>query len=688
MNKEGMITVVLVGNPNCGKSTIFNKLTGLRQTVGNFPGVTVEKQEGCFSFQDRRIKIVDLPGLYSLTSSSNEEQASVNYLETENPNVIVNVVDASNLERNLYLTLQLKELNIPLLVVLNRGDIARHRGIEIDIEALSRELQIPIIETIGYRGTGLNAALEQILALNEVSVIENDTIERVLKQDKTTETSEKSKKHTPSCVKWGCKGCSHMNCHNNRQTELLLQTAQDVAQYKKITRICIHCVQSVIPLEKSFSDKLDRFLTNRYFGIPLFLLAMYLVFQLTFTIGQYPMNWLESCFQGLANIIASYWPEGRLLFIKSLLIDGVIGGVGGVLVFLPNIMLLFLSISILEDSGYLARAAVLCDRWLYKTGLHGRSIVPMLIGFGCTVPAMMATKMLSNRRERLTTMFILPLFSCGARLPIYAMLIPAFFPLQWQGPILWSMYFIGIVLAILIAKVVSLFFKERNEDPFIIELPPYHFPTVRTVGIQTLIQCGQYVKKAGTVILGISVLLWYLSNYPGLPTDKVEYFNGARSLAEKNITDSDALQTKLAEIDEEESQLRLSKSYSGRIGHLLEPILKPIGFDWKIGTALVGAFAAKEVFVAQMGIVYSSGEMDNNENRTGLSNILAENYSPLTGFCVMLFCLIASPCMATFAIMAKESYSWKWAMVQWCFLTLLAWGLCLIVYQTGLFFVS
>lgn len=681
MSHSKEIKVVLAGNPNSGKSTIFNRLTGSRQTVGNFPGVTVERYEGYLRHDRWKITFVDLPGIYSFSSISDEEQAAADCLTAYESDIIVNIVDASLLERNLYLTLLLIELGKPMIVVLNRIDVARRRGMEIEVEKLSRELGVPVLKMIGNQGIGMDDLVDQIVQMmdskksGESETVPIRTITLASQQARTEDL------RCPTCTKGICCG----SCHS----VLGHQTVLDVARYSEISRIGMRCVRSAIPLDKNMSDRIDLVLTNKYFGIVIFLAAMYLVFHLTFTIGQYPMEWIEKGFEALSAWIGSIWPEGKYEFCESLIREGIIAGVGGVLVFLPNILLLFFAISLLEDSGYMARAALLSDRWLHKIGLHGRSIVPMLVGFGCTIPALMATKMLGNNKERLTTMFILPLFSCGARFPIYAMLIPACFSVSWRGPVLWLIYLIGIVLAVVVAKITSCFFKSETDTFFIIELPPYHVPTFRTVGLRTLERGWQYVKKAGTVILAISIVLWFLVSYPELSSEKIVKFEQQRTKLAEITKDSLVLKTKQMEIDHAQSQAQLTESYAGRLGHLMEPVLQPMGFDWKIGTALVGAVAAKEVFVAQMGIVHSVGSEAGNEvtQNTGLSNVLAQRYSPLTCFCIMVFCLIATPCMATFVVMARESGAWKWAFAQWFFLTLLAWVLTTLIYQMGCLFI-
>ncbi|MDO5566866.1 MAG: ferrous iron transport protein B, partial [Planctomycetia bacterium] len=681
-----------------------------RQTIGNFPGVTVERYEGYTQYGSNRIALIDLPGIYGFSAVSEEEKVTAEYLLGESYDVIVNIIDASLLERNLYLTLILKEMGRPMIVALNMVDTARQRGMEIDSQALSKALGVPVVETVGNRGTGMNDLLAEIVRVAETQqgacsamlpitqgVVSHDSANAVPGARDSFQTEpvkcfacsredlENTRRAIPAELDHAsvadCSGC---RCCGMCPSGLGRQTLVDMARYREITQIGTRCVRNRIPLERNMSDRIDFILTNKYLGTVIFLLAMYLVFQLTFTLGQYPMEWIERLFNALSTSIGSIWPEGQYEFFKSLLCNGIIGGVGGVLVFLPNILLLFLAISILEDSGYMARAAFLSDRWLHRIGLHGRSIVPMLVGFGCTVPALMASKMSGSRKERLVTMFVLPLFSCGARFPIYAMLIPACFSVAWRGPVLWLIYLIGIVLAIVIAKAMSCMFQKDNDPVFVIELPPYHVPTFRTVGIRTLERCWLYVKKAGTVILGISVILWLLTTCPGLPQKTKDEFDQHRDQLSRTITDTEQLNVKLSELARDEAQQQLVCSYAGRIGHVMEPLLKPMGFDWKIGTALVGAVAAKEVFVAQLGIVYSVNDENENEGQTsGLSDVLARHYSPLTCFCIMLFCLIATPCMATFIVMARETGSWRWAVAQWLFLTLLAWCLTTLVYQIG-----
>jgi len=435
------------------------------------------------------------------------------------------------------------------------------------------------------------------------------------------------------------------------------------------------------------TDRIDAILTHPVLGLPIFAVMMYLVFFGTFTLGEPPMHWIESGFQWLAATISGWWPAESDSLLRSVLVDGVIGGVGGVIVFVPNIALLFLGIAILEDSGYMARAAFIMDRFMHKIGLHGKSFIPLLIGFGCSVPAIMATRTLESRRDRLTTMLIVPLMSCGARLTIYALLIPAFFPPAWRAPVLWSLYIIGIVLALVAAKLLRKTLFRGESAPFVMELPLYRTPTarglVRHMGERTWL----YLRKAGTVILLLSVILWALTQFPRKTEFDRDYTALAAAARQGDATatgaEATAIETRLRQLDNQKRAEELAFSIVGRIGRFLEPVWRPMGFDWKIGTALIGATAAKEVFVAQMGIVYSVSMGEAGEGSDSLRQRLRETYSPLVAYCVMLFCLISTPCVATVAATWQESGSWKFAALQVGGLTVGAYIITVIVYQIG-----
>ena len=677
------IMVALAGNPNSGKTTLFNNITGSRQHVGNYPGVTVEKKEGTCRHGERELKVVDLPGTYSLTAYSVEELVARNFIIDEKPDVVINVVDASNLERNLYLGVQLLELGVPVVFAFNMSDVAKSRGLEFDLDTLALLLGAPTIPTVGNKNIGMRELLDAAVRVADAGqpvdapkINYGDDIEcaitAVQKQvqhhtdfvndAEARWTAVKLLENDPEVAKqfFALEVLETVGAEQARIEKLLGDTAEMTIadrRYGFISGVCRQAVRSTVEARRTRSDHIDEIVIHRFWGLPIFLGLMYLVFWLTFTVGTPPMDWIEGFFGWLGEFVAGWWPEGSESLLKSLLVDGIISGVGGVLVFLPNILLLFLAIAVLEDSGYMARAAFMVDRLMNKIGLHGKSFIPMLTGFGCSIPGIMATRTLESRRDRLTTMLVLPLMSCGARLPIYALIIPAFFPKTWHAPMLWIIYMIGIVLAIVCAKLLRSTLFKGESVPFVMELRPYRMPTFKGVLIHMWERGGLYLKKAGTLILAISVLLWVMTSFPK-PKD-----------VDPNLS------------AEEQQSAELSYSIAGRIGHAMEPVIKPMGFDWRIGTAMIGAFAAKEVFVAQMGIVYSVGEAD--EESEPLRDKLKANYSPLVGFCIMLFMLISAPCMATIAVTKRESNSWKWALFQLAGLTLLAYGVTLIVYQVG-----
>jgi ferrous iron transport protein B len=678
------LRIALAGNPNSGKTSVFNALTGAHQKVGNYPGVTVEKKQGICRWGEHEIHMVDLPGIYSLTPHSDEEVVARNYLFFEKPDAVIAVIDSSNLERNLYLAVQLKELGVPLVLCFNMIDVARSRGYDIDVERLSRRLAAPIVPTIGHKEFGINELLDTTVrvAMGEdgfrnVPVNYGREIEREI--DKISETLAKyDGGFTPVQRRWISLKLLERDREVQRKLgyadviDLADTSADHVEQlygespemviaegrYNLISAVCRDAVRGPTRERRTKTDRIDSVVTHRILGIPLFLGLMYLVFELTFTLGAPAMDLIESGFGSLGDLVNGWWAPGSDSALRSLLVDGVIGGVGGVIVFLPNILLLFLAISMLESSGYMARAAFIMDRLMNKIGLHGKSFIPMLIGFGCSIPAIMATRTLDSRRDRLVTMFVIPLISCSARLPIYLLIIPAFFPTQWNAPMLWLIYVIGIGLAVLSAKLLRKTVFKGETSPFLMELPPYKVPTLKAATFQMWERSRLFLRKAGTMILGVSIVLWALSSFPRM---------------EESQLDPDPVIA---------AHQQITHSVAGRIGHGMEPVIGLMGFDWKIGTALIGASAAKEVFVAQMGIVYSLGDVD--EASETLRDKLRSSYSPLIAFCIMLFALISSPCMSTVAITRRESNSWRWAMAQFWGLTVLAFILTTAVYQIGI----
>jgi len=683
MNK---ITVALAGNPNSGKTTIFNMLTGARQHVANYPGVTVEKKVGTCTHGEFQITFVDLPGTYSLTAHSLEEIIARNFIVEERPDVVVDIIDSSNIERNLYLATQLMEMKVPLVLDFNMSDVARQKGLLFDLRQLSRLLDAPIVRTVGNKEKGKVALLDAIVQTaraqkprNRHNLYYGQEIEEELAKIETlidqyeprlaekygarwlavklleNDKDIRAKLHNKKVLDVVAASIEHLKDIFRDQPEIILADRR----YGFISGACQETIKVTVESRHTTSDLIDSVVTNRFLGLPIFLLLMYVVFMLTFKLGSYPMTWLEHFFGWAAAAVAGFWPTDSQSWIKSLLVDGVIGGVGGVLAFLPNILLLFLAIAFLEDTGYMARAAFVMDHVMHMIGLHGKSFIPMLIGFGCSVPAIMATRILENRRNRLTTIMIIPLMSCGARLTIYALIIPAFFPEKWRGPMLWFIYLIGIVLAVIAAKLLRVTLFRGETVPFVMELPPYRMPTAKAAAIHMWQRAWMYLRKAGTIILAISIILWALMSYPKPPEQSLQGLSA-----------------------EQQHKARLEYSVVGRIGRAIQPALKPLGFDWKIGTALIGATAAKEVFVSQLAIVYAVGSDD--EGSQTLREKLQAHYTPLTGFCIMLFCLIYAPCVATLAMTRQETGSWFWAALQFFSLTALAYALTLIVYQSAL----
>ena len=688
------IRVSVAGNPNSGKTTIFNQLTGARQHVANYPGVTVEAKVGRLRHQGRQIELVDLPGTYSLTAYSADELVARNFVIQQRPDMVLDVVDASNLERNLYLVTQFMELGVPLILAFNMSDLAEAQGVVIDVGLLSRLLGVTIVRTVGHRGGGMQELRDAIVRVadalpgarpatvrygaeveRELALVarelerERGLTERfqprwlalkLLEGDEEVRREVEQEAADPAAVFSAVEAAA-------RRIERDFGDPPEIAiadqRYGFISGACREAVKITVEHRRTLSDQIDSVVTSRLLGFPIFLGLMYLVFRLTFTVGEPLTRLIGWVFARLGESVALLWPALAGTALKSLVVDGVIGGVGGVLTFLPNILLLFLAIAVLEDSGYMARAAFIMDKLMHKIGLHGKSFIPMLIGFGCTVPAVMATRTLESRRDRLTTMLVLPLMSCSARLTIYTLFLSAFFEPQWRAPLLWIIYLMGIVLGIGLARLLRSTFFRGELAPFVMELPPYRMPILRGTLIHMWDRGWAFVRKAGTVILAASVVLWAMSTYPRAPAVRRAGGEG---------------------LEPAQSRSReLSYTLAGRIGHGLEPALRLVGFDWRASTALIGAMAAKEVFVAQLGIMHALGsEQAGSET---LSEVLRREYTPLQAFSIMLFCLISVPCIATVAAIWKESGSWKWAALQWVGLSVVAYLVTLVVHQAGSF---
>ena len=720
--KDKRLTIALAGNPNSGKTTVFNAITGARQHVGNYPGVTVEKKTGSTTHGDVRLDVVDLPGTYSLTAYSIEEVVSRNFLLDEKPDVVVDIVDSSNLERNLYLATQLMELGVPLVLAFNMSDVAASRGYNIDEEKLSELLGVPIVNTVGHKGKGISELLDAALVVagktaskqrypNYGGEIEphllqlTELVEQKCSRQRSRWFAIKLLENDAETIKRLGQVCpehiEELTLEAERIRKHIESVCGDAAEiifadrrYGFISGACTEAVTQSVERRHERSDKIDAVMTNRYLGLPIFAILMFLVFQLTFSVGNPVVDAFDGWKGDLAGAVSGLWGEsGADSVLRSLLVDGIIEGVGAVMVFTPLIMLLFLAIAFLEDSGYMARAAFVIDRLMHKIGLHGKSFIPMLIGFGCTVPGIMATRTLETRRDRITTILVLPLMSCGARMPIYVLILGAFFPervfkvlgiynVTNQALWLFAIYAIGIALAIVCAKIFRATLLKGEATPFVMELPPYRMPTIKGLAIHMWERTWLYIKKAGTIILAIVVVLWALAYWPKLGEEKLGVFEQQRAVVQADAhADKEQTAERLEEIDNAEHEAKLEHSAIGRVGKTIAPVFRPCGFDWKISTATIGAFAAKEVFVGQMGVIYSVGEEADEESEP-LREKLAAKYTPLIGFCIMLFSLISMPCMVTVAVTVREA-GWRWALLQVGYLTVLAWVLTTIVYQVG-----
>ena len=715
------ITIALCGNPNAGKTTIFNQLTGARQKVGNWPGVTVEKKEGDLTYKGHTIKVVDLPGIYSLTAYSVEELVARDYILDKRPDVVIDVIDASNLERNLYLATQLIELNIRLVFAMNMVDVAKKRGIMVDYNHLSKLLGVPIVETIGTKGEGIEALLDRAIEvaqdrdpvarhihINYGKEVEAEVraIREALKKDPEINsycyprwTAVKLLEGDPQVTRW-IKGSGYSSeilaCveeSKGRITSILDDEPETViaeARYGFISGALKETMRVSPVTKKTISDFIDQIVTNRLLGYPVFLLFMYLLFQMTFTIGQYPVSWIEDCL----NVVSS-WVSLSLgdTLLKGLIVDGIIGGVGGVLIFLPNILLLFLGISILEDTGYMARAAFIMDKVMHMLGLHGKSFIPLLMGFGCNVPAIMATRTLESKRDRLLTILINPLMSCSARLPVYVLFAGAFFPGK-EANVIFSLYLMGIVLAVALGRIFSKTIFQGDAAPFVMELPPYRLPTLKSLMIHMWDRTKIFLKKMTGVVLVFSVIIWYLGEFPKNISYSKDYSKEITRLEamlhapDISAFSKDEISSKLRELKADMRLEELKNSYIGRIGRFIEPVLEPIGFDWRLGISLITGFVAKEVVVSTLGVLYQvDDDVDIDEEVEGgnpLSKALrASGLTFIHAYAFMVFVLIYVPCMVTVVTIWRETGSLGWTSFSIGYLIALAWIMSFLIVKIG-----
>ena len=713
--KRRTINVALVGNPNCGKTSLFNIASGAHEHVGNYSGVTVDAKEGFFDFQGYHFRIVDLPGTYSLSAYTPEELYVRKHIIEETPDVIINVADSSNLERNFYLTTQLIDMNVRMVIALNMYDELESSGNKLDYIKLSQLIGVPMIPTVCRRGEGIDQLFHVIIGIYEggdflsqkgeirseiledlrdwhktyvpdhefgshkeeedarprgymrhIHINHGPELERSIEEVKKAISQNEDIRH-----KYSTRFLSIKLLENDREIENFISTlpnGKEIIAIRNKETLRIRKVmnedseQAITDakygfitgaLKETFTDNhlekeqttrvIDSIVTHRIWGYPIFFLFLYIMFEGTFVLGDYPMQGIEWLVDQLGNLIRNNMAEGPL---KDLLIDGIIGGVGGVIVFLPNILILYFFISILEDSGYMARAAFIMDKIMHRMGLHGKSFIPLIMGFGCNVPAIMATRTIEDRKSRLITMLVNPLMSCSARLPIYLVMIGAFFP-NCASFMLLCIYTAGILLAVIMARIFSKFLVKGEDSPFVMELPPYRMPTSKSIMRHTWEKGTQYLKKMGGIIMIASIIIWFLGYYP--------QHDAYESVAEQQ-----------------------KNSYIGQIGKAIEPVIKPLGFDWKLGIGLISGVGAKELVVSTLGVLYTNeGDVEN----VNLSNRIP--ITPLVALAYMLFVLIYFPCIATFAAIKQESGSWKWAIFTAGYTTGLAWLIAFTVFQIG-----
>ena len=785
MAENGQIRIALAGNPNCGKTTMFNNITGAKQHVGNYAGVTVEKKEGHTKFDGHELLFIDLPGTYSLTARSLDELVARNVIVNDNPDVIVNVLDASNLERNLYLAAQLLELEKPMVIALNMADVAEEMGIKYDLKKMAEMTGATIVSTVGRTNIGTKDLLEATISVAASQKAPGVTINYGdLLEGKISELVEELKQAGTVTypLRWIAVKLLEKDADvigkvmRFDNTEAVIQKAEaireeikdqvdlDIVFHEYRHRFAVEvynaCLTQAPTQLETRSDRYDKILTHRIWGLPIFMVVMYLLFAFVNFVGGIPQGWIEDGFAALQAYVVQTIPEGQL---QSLVSDGIIAGVGAVLSFLPLILLLFLGISFLEDTGYMARAAFVIDRVMRACGLHGKSFIPLLLGFGCSVPSVMGARILDNYKDRMVTILITPFMSCSARLPVYILFANAFFPNGWDSTfVVFSVYFLGIIFGIIFAKIFRKFLFAGEAEPFVMELPPYHLPTLKATWMHMYERAKLYIIKAGTFIMAASILIWFITAYPmdveyskdydamkeqvaqeyevkdaatlaqfGIATDdqkdavdKIvedmkstvqDATNAAKDAGEdepevaveedseapelfndikdenkdlfpaawamyKNSANLDAENDKL---DKEQASEKIEQSYAASFGKAINPVLEPLGFDWKMGLSLVAGLAAKEVVISTLGTIYAVGGDD--QNPAPLTEYLQNDshFTPLIGLTMMLFILIYPPCLATLAVIKRETGSWKWVAFMFFYENTFAWIACFIFYNIG-----
>jgi ferrous iron transport protein B len=713
MKDNKKIRVALVGNPNCGKTSLFNGLVGTHLKVGNWAGVTIEKYEGYLTYKGYKIKFIDLPGTYSLTAYSPEEVIARNYIIEENPDVVVDVVDGTNIERNLYLTTQLMELEANMVIAFNMYDEVKKQKIKTDFKQLEKLLGAHIVPTSAVKRTGLNSLLDHIIRVHtgNIKVAKNKLFFSQELEEKIGSIEKSLSSDNQLTAKYLPRWLAIKLLEND---QLVYSTVKEKATWLKIQKELVEtfakyekrpegnlnmvlaedrhafirgAVKETLEypkvIKKTLTDHLDSVLINRVLGLPIFFAIMWLIFQFTFKLGEIPMGWLETIFGFLGMLFTKIIPAGLL---QSVIVDGIIAGVGGVIVFLPNILLLFLAISFLEGTGYMARAAFVIDKILHKVGLHGKSFIPMITGFGCSVPAFMACRTLKSNADRITTMMIIPFMSCGAKLPVYILMISAFFSPAVAGNVLFGVYIFGIAVAIGSAKVLKTGLFKGESEPFVMELPPYRLPTFKTLFMQMWIKAYMYLRKAGTIILFASILIWAASNFPKNATGETVYAQKMHTIELSQQLTEVQKETQLLKAENQRLAEKLEHSFAGRIGKVIEPVIRPLGFDWRIGIGLVAGLAAKEIVVLTFETIYALGEV--GEESSALAARLRNDpkYNKATALSLMVFVLLYMPCIAATTVFHKEAGAKKWTAIYIAYSMSAAWLFAFIVYQLGKLF--
>lgn len=658
------LTIAIAGNPNAGKTTLFNVLTGLRQKIANYPGVTIERKEGNWRVGSENLRLIDLPGLYSLDVTSLDEQIARDVLtgkvsNLSKPDAVIAVVDATNLERNLYLVTQLLEFRIPLVIALTMMDSAEKQSLEIDAKRMSEMLQVPVIPVVAAQRQGITELSEAVVQAAQTQKLPK--IPWLPESDYVLNDDE-----------------IHLSLSDDAAANRKI-----FARYNFISEVYQESVNRKNTPERNVSEKIDGILTHKFFGLIVLIGILLLVFQTIFSWASLPMDLLDQGFGALGDFVKTTLPEGIL---NDLIVDGIIAGVGGVLIFLPQILLLFLFLSILEDTGYMARAAFLLDKLMSRIGLHGKAFLPLLSSFACAIPGIMATRTIENPKDRLATILIAPFMSCSARLPVYSLMIATFFAgqtvfgfLSLGAVLMLAMYAFGVLTAIIAAFIMKRTVLKSPPPPFVMELPPYRLPNLRTVFQNMLTRAGLFLKRAGTVILAISVVLWAITYFP----------RNAATNAPNVTSEMSAEETQKAEEDFRQSE-QIKNSYAGQIGHIIEPVIQPLGFDWKIGVALIASFAAREVLVSTLSIIYNVGKDANEEDETLISAIRDAKkedgtpvWTPLTALTLMVFFVLAMQCMSTVAVVRRETNSWAWTLFMVGYMTALAYAAAFLTYQGG-----